>query len=151
MFKMPANPRNTSVMMKGGKLYALSEGGKPTEMDPHTLETMDESDLGGLTVRSLMAGKSSVYFVGCHDGRAKIVIGIIRKVRQKGVRMPRACDVLRISGTWRATQLSAATCLAHHSDIFHGWHASSHETRDKFITCYAPTGLNVRHPSSRLN
>lgn len=51
LFKLPANMRNTSVMMKGGKLYALAEGGKPAEMDPVTLETLEESDLGGINVR----------------------------------------------------------------------------------------------------
>lgn len=50
-FRLPANPCNTSVMMKGGRLYALSEGGKPTEMDPVTLDTIEESDLGGISVR----------------------------------------------------------------------------------------------------
>lgn len=39
---------NTSVMIKGGRLYALSEGSKPEEMDPVTLETLGESDLGGI-------------------------------------------------------------------------------------------------------
>lgn len=49
-FKMPGKLLNTSVMFKGGKLYALSEGSKPSEMDPVTLETLEESDLGGIQV-----------------------------------------------------------------------------------------------------
>eukprot|EP00903_Cladosiphon_okamuranus_P015610 g14414.t1 len=48
VFKMPGNPVNTNVMVKGGKLYALCEGGKPVEMDPVTLETLEVSDLGGI-------------------------------------------------------------------------------------------------------
>lgn len=52
VFKLPKNPLNTSVMLKGGKLYALCEGGKPAEMDPVTLETLGERDLGGIKVRS---------------------------------------------------------------------------------------------------
>lgn len=51
VFKLPGNPVNTSVMVKGGKLYALCEGGKPVEMDPVTLETLGVSDLGGIQVR----------------------------------------------------------------------------------------------------
>eukprot|EP00752_Nemacystus_decipiens_P018008 g16141.t1 len=51
VFKLPGNVVNTSVMVKGGKLYALSEGGKPVEMDPVTLETRGASDLGGVEVR----------------------------------------------------------------------------------------------------
>ncbi|CAN0106647.1 unnamed protein product [Laminaria digitata] len=47
---MPAKTLNTNVMLKGGKLYALSEGSKPSEMDPVTLETLAESDLGGIQV-----------------------------------------------------------------------------------------------------
>lgn len=46
--KSLANPINTSVMVKGDRLYALCEGGKPAELDPVTLETLGESDLGGI-------------------------------------------------------------------------------------------------------
>ncbi|CAN0163261.1 unnamed protein product [Ascophyllum nodosum] len=35
-------------MIMGGKLYALCEGGKPVEIDPLTLETLQEDDLGGI-------------------------------------------------------------------------------------------------------
>lgn len=52
VFKTPGNPANTSVMVKGGKLFALCEGGKPVEMDPVTLETLGENDLGGIQVRA---------------------------------------------------------------------------------------------------
>eukprot|EP00904_Undaria_pinnatifida_P007140 jgi/Undpi1/3556/HiC_scaffold_16.g06928.m1 len=48
VFKLPAKTLNTSVMLKGGKLYALGEGSKPSEIDPVTLETLAESDLGGI-------------------------------------------------------------------------------------------------------
>lgn len=50
VFKLPGNPVNTNVMVNGGKLYALCEGGKPVEMDPVTLETLGASDLGGIKV-----------------------------------------------------------------------------------------------------
>lgn len=50
VFRQTGNLANTSVMVKGGKLYALYEGGKPTEIDPVTLETLGERDLGGIQV-----------------------------------------------------------------------------------------------------
>ncbi|CAN0473828.1 unnamed protein product, partial [Ectocarpus sp. 12 AP-2014] len=61
VFKQTGNLANTSVMVKGGKLYALYEGGKPTEIDPVTLETVGESDLGGIQV-----GKSDEAFYSAH-------------------------------------------------------------------------------------
>ncbi|CAM9157061.1 unnamed protein product [Scytosiphon promiscuus] len=48
VFRLPGNPANTSVMVKGGKLYALCEGGKPVEMDPVTLRTVGDNDLSGI-------------------------------------------------------------------------------------------------------
>lgn len=50
VFKLTTNPANTSVMVKGGKFFALCEGGKPVEMDPVTLDTLGENDLGGIQV-----------------------------------------------------------------------------------------------------
>ena len=50
VFRTPAKMLNTNVMLKGGKLYARCEGSKPTEVDPVTLETLAESDLGGIQV-----------------------------------------------------------------------------------------------------
>ncbi|CAM9369489.1 unnamed protein product [Chrysoparadoxa australica] len=41
------NLANTNVQLWGGKLMALWEGGFPTILDPKTLETIGESDLGG--------------------------------------------------------------------------------------------------------
>lgn len=40
------NTANTSVMMWQDRLFALMEGGKPTELDPKTLAFVDEQDLG---------------------------------------------------------------------------------------------------------
>ena len=42
MFRAPGNAANTSVILHGGKLLALWEGGKPWELDPATLETEGE-------------------------------------------------------------------------------------------------------------
>ena len=37
-------------MVMKGKLYSLCEGGKPAEIDPVTLETLEECDFGGIQV-----------------------------------------------------------------------------------------------------
>lgn len=42
------NVANTSLLAWEGKLFALFEAGRPTEIDPDTLETIGESDLGGV-------------------------------------------------------------------------------------------------------
>ncbi len=42
MFRTPGNAANTSVILHGGRLLALWEGGKPWELDPATLETLGE-------------------------------------------------------------------------------------------------------------
>lgn len=49
-FKLPGNPRNTNVIVIKGKLYSLNEGGKPVEIDPVTLKTLEEYDFGGIKV-----------------------------------------------------------------------------------------------------
>ncbi len=43
------NTANTSVMMWQGRLFALMEAGKPTEVDPRDLSTIGETDLGVIT------------------------------------------------------------------------------------------------------
>lgn len=37
-------------MTMKGKLYALCEAGKPVEIDPLTLKTLEEDNLGGIQV-----------------------------------------------------------------------------------------------------
>ncbi|WP_437960229.1 carotenoid oxygenase family protein [Sorangium sp. So ce119] len=41
------NVANTSAFVAGGRLFALVESARPTELDPATLDTLGESDLGG--------------------------------------------------------------------------------------------------------
>lgn len=41
------NAANTSVVFHGGKLLALWEGGLPYRLDPRTLATLGEDDMGG--------------------------------------------------------------------------------------------------------
>ena len=45
LFKMPANPANTSIIHHGGHLLALNEGGKPWALEPATLDTIGEFTL----------------------------------------------------------------------------------------------------------
>lgn len=45
--RFPANVANTGVVTHAGKLLALWEGGRPTEIDPDTLDTIGEYDFDG--------------------------------------------------------------------------------------------------------
>lgn len=49
------NTANTSVLWHHGKLYALKESGLPYELDPDTLETLGERNLGGVLQRTFTA------------------------------------------------------------------------------------------------
>ena len=50
MFRTPGNAANTNVILHGGKLLALWEGGKPWELNPATLESIGEYTFeGGLS------------------------------------------------------------------------------------------------------
>lgn len=44
----PKNVANVNVVSHAGALYALWEGGRPHRLDPDTLETIGEDDLGGI-------------------------------------------------------------------------------------------------------
>lgn len=43
-----ANAANTSMLHWQGRTFALFEAGRPTELDPETLATLGETDLGGV-------------------------------------------------------------------------------------------------------
>ncbi|NQX89175.1 MAG: carotenoid oxygenase family protein [Halioglobus sp.] len=59
MFRTPGNAANTSVILHGGKLLALWEGGKPWELHPATLDTIGEYTFeGGLSARQPFAAHS---------------------------------------------------------------------------------------------
>ncbi len=49
------NTANTSVVPWQGRLYALMEGGKPTQVDPDTLHTMGETNLDGVVTTAFSA------------------------------------------------------------------------------------------------
>ncbi|ARN75617.1 carotenoid oxygenase family protein [Oceanicoccus sagamiensis] len=48
IFRTPGNAANTNVILHGGKLLALWEGGKPYELDPATLQTVGEYNFDGM-------------------------------------------------------------------------------------------------------
>ena len=48
LHRLPKNTANTNVVFHAGKLLALWEGGRPHVLDPVTLATEGEDDLGGL-------------------------------------------------------------------------------------------------------
>lgn len=49
------NPSNTSMMVWADRLFALCEAGRPLEIDPDSLATLGESDLGGVLPGSFSA------------------------------------------------------------------------------------------------
>lgn len=49
------NSANTSVMHWQNRIFAMWEGGKPTELDPNTLRTLGPKDLGGAVKRAFSA------------------------------------------------------------------------------------------------
>lgn len=69
------NTANTSVVVWQGRLFALMEGGKPTELDPRDLTTRGETDLGGTVVSMFsahphrVAARRAIYNFGLEYGR----------------------------------------------------------------------------------
>ena len=69
------NTANTSVAIWQGRLFALMEAGKPTEIDPRDLTTIGETDLGGIVVSALsahphrVASRGASYNFGLAYGR----------------------------------------------------------------------------------
>ena len=75
------NPANTSVMYWNKRLYALWEGGFPTEISPETLDTIGETDFDSVLTRTFSAHPHAVpsrkarYNFGMRYGR-KIYLDI---------------------------------------------------------------------------
>ncbi|WP_437907157.1 carotenoid oxygenase family protein [Sorangium sp. So ce327] len=69
------NVANTSPFLAGGRLFALVESGRPTELDPATLDTLGESDLGGAVGPTFsahphrVAARKTSYNFGVRYGR----------------------------------------------------------------------------------
>ncbi|HEY0191534.1 MAG TPA: carotenoid oxygenase family protein [Kofleriaceae bacterium] len=69
------NTANTSVVMWQGRLFALMEGGKPTELDPGDLSMIGETDLDGVIVDMFSAhphrveSRHALYNFGIEMGR----------------------------------------------------------------------------------
>lgn len=73
------NPANTAVLCWDDRVFALCEAGRPVELDPATLETRGETDLGGAIVRPFsahphrIAETGHVYNFGTRLGRPNVV------------------------------------------------------------------------------
>lgn len=73
------NPANTSMLVWCDRVFALCEIGRPTEIDPETLDTIGERDLDGAVLRSFSAHPHRVeengylYNIGVRLGRANAV------------------------------------------------------------------------------
>lgn len=69
------NPANTSVLTWNDRLFALCEIGRPFELDPATLTSIGETDLGGVVPRGFsahphrLAANGCIYNVGIRIGR----------------------------------------------------------------------------------
>ena len=69
------NTANTNVMMWQGRLFALMEAAKPTELDPTDLSTIGETDLGGVIAAHFSAhphhvpARRATYNFGLEYGR----------------------------------------------------------------------------------
>jgi all-trans-8'-apo-beta-carotenal 15,15'-oxygenase len=68
------NTANTSVVAWQGRVFALMEAGKPTELDPADLSTLGETDLGVVTGffsahPHRVAGRAALYNFGLEYGR----------------------------------------------------------------------------------
>lgn len=70
------NVANTSPFVAGGRLFALVEAARPTELDPATLDTLGESDLGGVVGSRFsahphrVAARKTSYNFGVRYGRS---------------------------------------------------------------------------------
>jgi all-trans-8'-apo-beta-carotenal 15,15'-oxygenase len=73
------NPANTSVMFQRGRLLALCEAGKPVEIDPGSLATRGETDLGGAVIGAFsahphaIAARGATYNFGQRVGRRAFI------------------------------------------------------------------------------
>lgn len=69
------NTANTSVVVWQGRLFALMEGARPTELDPRDLSMLGETDLGGTVVSLFSAhphrveARRAIYNFGIEYGR----------------------------------------------------------------------------------
>ncbi|AUX39701.1 carotenoid oxygenase [Sorangium cellulosum] len=73
------NVANTSPFLAGGRLFALMEAGRPTELDPATLDTIGETDLGGALGPTFsahphrVAARKTSYNFGVRYGRKHLL------------------------------------------------------------------------------
>jgi all-trans-8'-apo-beta-carotenal 15,15'-oxygenase len=73
------NTANTSVLSWQGRLFALMEAAKPTEIDPSDLSTLGETDLDGVVAQTFSAhphaipARKAVYNFGMRFGRRSAI------------------------------------------------------------------------------
>lgn len=73
------NTGNTNIIGHRGKLYALMEAAKPTELSPADLATIGETDLGGVVSGAfsahphLVASRRTLYNFGLRYGRKTMI------------------------------------------------------------------------------
>jgi all-trans-8'-apo-beta-carotenal 15,15'-oxygenase len=72
------NTANTSVVVWQGRLFALMEAAKPTELDPRDLSTIGETDLGVVTSAfsahpHRVASRKAIYNFGLSYGRKTLL------------------------------------------------------------------------------
>ena len=69
------NTANTNIIVWQGRLFALMEAGRPTEIDPKDLSTIGETDLGGVVGEMFsahphrVASRNALYNYGLEYGR----------------------------------------------------------------------------------
>jgi all-trans-8'-apo-beta-carotenal 15,15'-oxygenase len=95
------NPANTAVMLWQGRLFALCEAGRPFELGPDELQSLGETDLGGVIVHAFSAHphvsptRRSILGFGIKVGPRVVVSsyelperGVARRISQFNLRGP---------------------------------------------------------------
>jgi all-trans-8'-apo-beta-carotenal 15,15'-oxygenase len=73
------NPANTGILASDGRVFALCEGGRPYELRPEDLTTVDEVDFDGAVARTFnphphrVAARKTTYSIGLRRGKATIL------------------------------------------------------------------------------
>ncbi|HET9598469.1 MAG TPA: carotenoid oxygenase family protein [Anaeromyxobacteraceae bacterium] len=111
------NAANTAVLAWQGRLFALWEGGLPTEVSPADLATLGTDDLGGVVVGAFsahphrVAGRGATYNFGVRYG-ARTVIDLF-ELPDAGA--PRRLATLPLAG---ATMIHDFIATEHHLVVF---------------------------------
>ena len=88
------NAANTNVLWHHGRLYALWEGGRPTELDPDSLATLGERDFGGA-------------IKGTYSAHPKVVDGFVYSFGIRLAGQPVRLDVFRTDPDGHTTTIAS--------------------------------------------